>query len=128
MLSEITGVSVPPNKAVVGANAFAHEAGIHQDGILKNPLTYEIIFPKESACRRASSSSENIPAATRFVRVSTNSVTAPRKKNSPACYHLAIARADEAKQVTDRDLLTIIHKVRRNPIPDTNESNAAAAR
>ena len=45
MLSKITDVSVPPNKAVVGANAFAHEAGIHQDGILKNPLTYEIIVP-----------------------------------------------------------------------------------
>jgi 2-isopropylmalate synthase len=43
LLSEITGVSVPPNKAVVGANAFAHEAGIHQDGILKNPLTYQVI-------------------------------------------------------------------------------------
>ena len=37
---------VPPNKAVVGANAFAHEAGIHQDGIMKNPLTYEIISPE----------------------------------------------------------------------------------
>src|SRR5580692_3145069 len=46
LLSEITGVSVPPNKAVVGANAFAHEAGIHQDGILKNPLTYEIMLPE----------------------------------------------------------------------------------
>ena len=46
MLSEITGVQVPPNKAVVGANAFAHEAGIHQDGIIKNPLTYEIITPE----------------------------------------------------------------------------------
>src|ERR1700679_1021538 len=46
LLSSITGVSVPPNKAVVGANAFAHEAGIHQDGILKNPLTYEIIVPE----------------------------------------------------------------------------------
>jgi len=40
MLSEITGAQVAPNKAVVGANAFAHEAGIHQDGIIKNPLTY----------------------------------------------------------------------------------------
>jgi len=36
MLSEITGAAVAPNKAVVGANAFAHEAGIHQDGIIKN--------------------------------------------------------------------------------------------
>ena len=41
------GCPVPPNKAVVGANAFAHEAGIHQDGILKNPLTYEIIAPEK---------------------------------------------------------------------------------
>src|SRR6202162_3927368 len=46
MLSEITGVPVQPNKAVIGRNAFAHEAGIHQDGVLKNPLTYEIMTPK----------------------------------------------------------------------------------
>ncbi len=45
MLSEITGVPVQPNKAVTGRNAFAHEAGIHQDGMLKNPLTYEIMTP-----------------------------------------------------------------------------------
>jgi 2-isopropylmalate synthase len=46
LLSEIVGVPVPPNKAIVGANAFAHEAGIHQDGVLKNPLTYEILRPE----------------------------------------------------------------------------------
>jgi 2-isopropylmalate synthase len=46
LLSEITGVPVQPNKAVTGRNAFAHEAGIHQDGMLKNPLTYEIMTPK----------------------------------------------------------------------------------
>jgi 2-isopropylmalate synthase len=46
MLSEITGVPVQPNKAIIGRNAFAHEAGIHQDGMLKNPLTYEIMTPK----------------------------------------------------------------------------------
>jgi 2-isopropylmalate synthase len=45
-LSEITGVPVQPNKAITGRNAFAHEAGIHQDGVLKNPLTYEIMTPK----------------------------------------------------------------------------------
>jgi 2-isopropylmalate synthase len=42
----MTGVSVQPNKAIVGRNAFAHEAGIHQDGIIKNPLTYEIMTPQ----------------------------------------------------------------------------------
>jgi 2-isopropylmalate synthase len=46
MLSEITGVPVQPNKSVTGRNAFAHEAGIHQDGVLKNPLTYEIMTPQ----------------------------------------------------------------------------------
>ena len=43
LVSSCIGIDVPPNKAIVGANAFAHEAGIHQDGVLKNPLTYEIM-------------------------------------------------------------------------------------
>jgi 2-isopropylmalate synthase len=46
MLAEITGVPVQPNKAITGRNAFAHEAGIHQDGMLKHPLTYEIMTPQ----------------------------------------------------------------------------------
>ena len=46
LLSNITGILVPPNKAVVGANAFAHESGIHQDGVLKEKTTYEIMRPE----------------------------------------------------------------------------------
>lgn len=46
MVSKMTGMGVPGNKAIVGANAFAHESGIHQDGMLKNPSTYEIISPE----------------------------------------------------------------------------------
>jgi len=46
MVASYTGISVPPNKAVVGSNAFAHEAGIHQDGILKHQGTYEIMTPE----------------------------------------------------------------------------------
>ena len=46
LLTHITGIAVQPNKAIVGANAFAHEAGIHQDGVLKQPLTYEIMTPE----------------------------------------------------------------------------------
>lgn len=46
ILAEITNNSVQPNKAIVGANAFAHEAGIHQHGVLNNPLTYEIMTPE----------------------------------------------------------------------------------
>jgi 2-isopropylmalate synthase len=47
MVSEMLGISVPPNKAVVGANAFAHSSGIHVDGFLKNTLTYEIMRPED---------------------------------------------------------------------------------
>lgn len=46
LVSLITGIVIQPNKAVVGANAFAHEAGIHQDGVLKNRMTYEIMDPE----------------------------------------------------------------------------------
>lgn len=46
LVSMITGIVVQPNKAIVGANAFAHEAGIHQDGMLKNRMTYEIMEPE----------------------------------------------------------------------------------
>jgi 2-isopropylmalate synthase len=45
LLQSITGIGVQPNKAIVGANAFAHEAGIHQHGVLQQPLTYEIMTP-----------------------------------------------------------------------------------
>lgn len=47
LLQSITGVSVQPNKAIVGANAFAHESGIHQDGVLKDRQTYEIMRPED---------------------------------------------------------------------------------
>jgi 2-isopropylmalate synthase len=46
LLSQVTGLIVPANKPIVGANAFAHEAGIHQDGVLKDKLTYEIMRPE----------------------------------------------------------------------------------
>ncbi|MHC4499977.1 MAG: 2-isopropylmalate synthase, partial [Planctomycetota bacterium] len=46
LVSEVTGFEVQPNKAIVGANAFRHESGIHQDGVIKMPITYEIIDPK----------------------------------------------------------------------------------
>ncbi|MFZ3216668.1 MAG: 2-isopropylmalate synthase [Candidatus Acidiferrales bacterium] len=113
MLSSITSINVPPNKAVVGANAFAHEAGIHQDGILKNPLTYEIILPEKVGvpARRLVLGKHSGRNA---LRARLEELGYPTSDAELAeCYHLATARADAAKQVTDRDLLSIIHKVRR---------------
>ncbi|MCC7426155.1 MAG: 2-isopropylmalate synthase [Alphaproteobacteria bacterium] len=54
LLATITGFSVQPNKAIVGRNAFAHEAGIHQDGVLKNAATYEIMTPESVGWPRSS--------------------------------------------------------------------------
>jgi 2-isopropylmalate synthase len=54
LVSHVTGIMVQPNKAVVGANAFAHEAGIHQDGVLKEPTTYEIMTPESIGIRKSS--------------------------------------------------------------------------
>lgn len=47
LVATVTGLKVPRNKAIVGQNAFAHESGIHQDGMLKNPTTYEIMLPSD---------------------------------------------------------------------------------
>ncbi|MHB1127806.1 MAG: 2-isopropylmalate synthase [Bacillota bacterium] len=47
LVSSVTGMVVPPNKAIIGANAFAHESGIHQDGVLKEKTTYEIMKPED---------------------------------------------------------------------------------
>jgi len=54
LVSKITGMVVQPNKAIVGANAFAHESGIHQDGILKEKLTYEIMTPESVGIHKTS--------------------------------------------------------------------------
>jgi 2-isopropylmalate synthase len=53
LVSAITGFQVQPNKAIVGANAFAHESGIHQDGVLKNAATYEIMTPESVGLHRS---------------------------------------------------------------------------
>ena len=54
LITAITGVSVQPNKAIVGANAFAHESGIHQDGLMKAKLTYEIMTPESVGISKSS--------------------------------------------------------------------------
>jgi len=121
-------VSVPPNKAVVGANAFAHEAGIHQDGMLKNPMTYEIIVPEKVGVplRRlvlGKHSGRNALRA-RLDELGYKTTDAELAE----CYKQAMAHADAAKLVTDRDLLSIIHKVRRGrSVAPANEDVGIAA-
>ncbi|MFZ0638591.1 MAG: 2-isopropylmalate synthase [Candidatus Acidiferrales bacterium] len=126
-LCDVTGISVPPNKAVVGANAFAHEAGIHQDGILKNPLTYEIIRPEAVGvpARRlvVGKHSGRNALRTRFTELGYTVSDAELAQ----CYRAAMELADAAKEITDRDLLTLIHQARRqNRHAETNVDAALA--
>jgi 2-isopropylmalate synthase len=127
MLTEITGAQVAPNKAVVGANAFAHEAGIHQDGIIKNPLTYEIISPQTVGVPNRSlvlgkHSGRNA------LRMTLRDLGYEASDAELAeIYRRVTALADEAKQVRARDVIGIAHEViRRRPAAMAAESSSAA--
>ncbi len=127
MLTEITGAQVAPNKAVVGANAFAHEAGIHQDGIIKNPLTYEIISPQAVGVPSRSlvlgkHSGRNA------LRMSLRDLGyEPSDADLAECYRRVTALADESKQVRQRDLVAIAHEVmRRGSNALASEATSAA--
>ena len=123
LLSEITGVAVAPNKAVVGSNAFAHEAGIHQDGILKNPLTYEIISPEEVGVpkRQLVLGKHSGRNALRTALVEIGYTPTPEELDE--CYKRVSALADESKNVRARDLLAIASRV----IPTRGTETAVAA-
>jgi 2-isopropylmalate synthase len=112
---------------VVGANAFAHEAGIHQDGILKNPLTYEIILPEKVGVpsRRLVLGKHSGRNALRARLEELGYRTS--ESELAECYRLAIERADSAKQVSDRDLLAIIHRVRRVGVSEEARHDASTA-
>src|SRR5437016_6218588 len=126
LLTEITGIQVVPNKAVVGSNAFAHEAGIHQDGIIKNPLTYEIISPQTVGVPSRSlvlgkHSGRNA------LRVTLRDLGyEPNDTELAECYRRVTALADQAKQVRTRDVVSIAHEVmRRRPAVAQTASPAA---
>jgi len=111
LLSEITGVIVQPNKAIVGRNAFAHEAGIHQDGMIKNALTYEIMTPQSVGV-----------TGTRFVlgKHSGRHALGLRcqelgfhldRRDLDSVYRQFLVLADCSKVVDDRQILELISKV-----------------
>ncbi len=109
MVSTYTGMMVQPNKAIVGANAFAHEAGIHQDGMLKNEQTYEIMRP-ESVGLNASKLVMGKHSGRHAFRVRMEELGYDNL--SPEDLNAAFKRfkklADKKKVVTDADLEAII--------------------
>jgi 2-isopropylmalate synthase len=126
LLTEITGAHVAPNKAVVGANAFAHEAGIHQDGIIKNPLTYEIISP-ETVGVPSRSLVLGKHSGRHALRESLKELGySPNDEELTECYRRVTAFADSAKQVRPRDLMTIAHEVIRRKVVATTSATTAS--
>jgi 2-isopropylmalate synthase len=127
MLTEITGAQVAPNKAVVGANAFAHEAGIHQDGIIKNPLTYEIISPQAVGVP-ARSLVLGKHSGRNALKMSLRDLGyEPSSSELAECYRRVTALADKSKQVRQRDMVAIAHEVmRRGSSAVPKEATSAA--
>src|SRR5215216_5066282 len=110
LLTEVTGVAVQPNKAIVGRNAFAHEAGIHQDGVIKNRLTYEIMTPQ----------SVGVPDSRLVLGKHSGRHALARKceemgyqfsrRELDRIYRRFIALADQIKSVEDHHLLSIVRE------------------
>ena len=113
LLTEITGAQVAPNKAVVGANAFAHEAGIHQDGIIKNPLTYEIISPEAVGVPSRSLVLGKHSGRHALRQTLEDLGYSPSDAELAECYRRVTAFADQTKQVRARDIMAIAHQVIR---------------
>ncbi len=120
MVAEMLGMPVPANKAIVGANAFAHSSGIHVDGFIKNPLTYEIIRPEEVG----SPQSEVILTA-RTGRAGLKHRLGElgyslSKDELEQVYQRFLVVADRKKEVFDEDLAALIGAEMRS-VPNTYE-------
>jgi 2-isopropylmalate synthase len=103
LLTELTGVGVQPNKAIVGANAFAHASGVHQDGVLKDRLNYEIMSPESvglSGNRIVLTARSGRHAFKYRLRELGIGVT-----DFDSAWVRFLALADEKKEVTDGDLM-----------------------
>ena len=114
MVSELTGFSVQPNKAIVGANAFRHQSGIHQDGVIKMPSTYEIMDPKEVGIPASSlvlgKSSGRHAFRERLLELGYSLNEEDFMRSFSAFKELA----DKKKKITDRDIESIIAEEMRN--------------
>lgn len=109
LVQRITGIQVQPNKAIVGANAFAHEAGIHQDGMLKHRLTYEIMTPQsvgwEASRLVLGKHSGRAGFTARLKELGYSELSRERIEE---LYQRFIDLCDRKKSVTDADIIAIV--------------------
>lgn len=108
LVSKLTGVPVQPNKAIVGANAFAHESGIHQDGILKERITYEIMRPEDVGFESSKLVLGKHSGRHAFDKRLREMGFALTKEKLDQAFDRFKKLADKKKEVFDEDLETII--------------------
>ena len=114
MVSSLMNMPVQPNKAIVGKNAFAHSSGIHQDGVLKNASTYEIMDPKDVGIDdNAIVLTARSGRAALKHRLHENGIEVDEEKLD-AIYEAFLKLADKKKEVTDDDLLVLAGADRSN--------------
>ena len=108
LISSLMNMPVQPNKAIVGRNAFAHSSGIHQDGVLKNVETYEIMNPKDVGIDDNSIilTARSGRAALKY-RLSVLGVNVSDEKHLGEIYQKFLSVADKKKEITDDDILVI---------------------
>jgi len=115
LVSNLTGMVVQPNKAIVGANAFAHESGIHQDGVLKNRLTYEIIDARTIGLTDTRLSLGKLSGRSAFrARLEELGYTLERGDLDDAFARFK-ELADRKREITDRDLEAIVSEQAQQP-------------
>jgi len=108
MVSSLMNMPIQPNKAIVGRNAFAHSSGIHQDGVLKNVKTYEIMDPKDVGLDDNSIvlTARSGRAALKF-RLQVLGVNVDDEQKIDVLYQKFLQLADQKKDVTDDDILML---------------------
>ena len=114
MVSNLMNLPVQPNKAIVGRNAFSHSSGIHQDGVLKNAQTYEIIDPKDIGLDENSIvlTARSGHAALKY-RLETHGVNLSEEKLDKV-YEEFLKLADKKKEINDDDILMLAGSERAN--------------
>ncbi|BDH83913.1 2-isopropylmalate synthase [Lactococcus lactis] len=104
LISQFSGIAIPKNKAIVGANAFAHESGIHQDGVLKNAETYEIITPELVGIKHNSLPLGKLSGRHAFSEKLTELNIAYDDESLAILFEKFKKLADKKKEITDADI------------------------
>jgi 2-isopropylmalate synthase len=113
LVSDLTGFPVQPNKAIVGANAFRHESGIHQDGIIKMPITYEIIDPRTVGIPASSLELGKLSGRHAFKERLAEMGYSLSEDDLNRAFTAFKELADKKKRITDRDIESLVAEEQR---------------